>query len=131
MDSPEALPWAVLQERLTAILDASPRCEYLKNPDPCIQRIIRLRDIAQYCGIERHEVYRARRGERSLKPNVQKLLSWFFFSLDRGELVKEKQADGKWRIVHQAPQVPAHAPHARPPSLKAQVDFTTGRLKVL
>jgi hypothetical protein len=126
------LSWGELQLRLTAILDASPRPEYLKNPDPCIQRVIRLRDIAVYCGIDRQEVYRVRRGERSLKPEVQKVLSWFFGNLDSGKLVKECQADGKWRIVYRNPasKVPADAAYAGSPAIKAQVDFLTGKLKL-
>lgn len=136
VDLPEILTWGELQARLTGILDASPRPEYLKNPDPCIQRVIRLRDIATYCGIDRQEVYRVRRGERSLKPEVQKRLSWFFGFLDCGKLVKEKQADGKWRIVrapkpnYPASQVSADAAHARSPSIQASVDFMTGKLKL-
>ena len=128
--SPEPLGWAVLQQRLTVIMEASPRNEYLQNPDPCIQRIIRLRDIADYCDLDKHEIHHARRGDRPLKPEVQKRLSWFFFNLDRGILVKEKQVDGKWRIVHTAQKVPADAPDAGPKAIKAQVDFATGRLKL-
>ena len=128
MDLPEMLPWEVLRARLTRVLMDSPRCELLHNPDPCIQRVIRLRDIADYTGIYRAEIYRVRRGERSLKPDVQKILSWFFFNLDRGRLVKEQQVDGKWRIVPAPSQVHPHAPHARPATLEASVDFLTGKL---
>ncbi|MBA0085216.1 MAG: hypothetical protein HRJ53_09480, partial [Acidobacteria bacterium Pan2503] len=131
VDLPEMLSWGELQLRLTAILDASPRPEYLASGDPCFQRIIRLRDIATYTDIYRAEIYRVRRGERSLKPDVQKKLSWFFHNLDHGKLVKEKQADGKWRIVnHPASKVPAHAAYAGSPAIQAQVDFLTGRLKL-
>lgn len=125
---PEILPWAVLQVRLTAIMDASPRSEYLKGRDPCIHRIIRLRDIANYCGIDRQEIYRVRRGERSLKPEVQRRLSWFFWNFDRGKLVKEKGGDGKWRIVLARAQSPADASDAGPPPIEATVDFLSGRL---
>lgn len=128
MEIPEVLPWAVLQERLTWILEQSPRPEYLKNPDPCIQSVIRLRDIADYCRLQRQEIYRVRRGDRRLKPEVQRVLSWFFFNFDRGRLMKEKCPDGRWRIVPARPQVPADAPHAGPAAIEATVDFLSGRL---
>lgn len=124
------LSWAELQQRLTKILMDSPRPETLGRGGDCIQRIIRLRDIANYTGIYRAEIYRVRRGERSLKPDVQKVLSWFFGNLDRGKLVKEKQADGKWRIVPAAQKVSADATHERASAIAATVDFATGRLTV-
>jgi hypothetical protein len=118
-----------LQQRLTAIMEASPRNEYLNSRrDPCIQRIIRLRDIAVYCGVDRQDIYRVRRGERILKPDLQRKLSWFFFNLDRGRLTKELEGDGRWRIIPAKAQVPAAAPDAGPPAIEATVDFATGRL---
>lgn len=128
MDLPDILPWATLQVRLTWVLEQSPRPEYLKNPDPCIQRVIRLRDIADYCRLQRQEIYRVRRGDRRLKPEVQQVLSWFFFNFDRGRIAKEKCLDGKWRIVPTKPQVPADAADARPKAIEATVDFLNGRL---
>lgn len=128
MDLPDILPWATLQVRLTWVLEQSPRPEYLKNPDPCIQRVIRLRDIADYCRLQRQEIYRVRRGDRRLKPEVQQVLSWFFFNFDRGRIAKEKCLDGKWRIVPAKPQVPADAADARPKAIEATVDFLNGRL---
>lgn len=128
METPEILPWAILQGRLTWILEQSPRPEYLKNPDPCIQRVIRLRDIATYCQIDRQEIYRVRRGERRLKPEVQVKLSWFFFNFDRGRIRKEKCPDGRWRIVPARAQVPADAPHAGAKTIEASVDFLKGSL---
>ncbi|MBA0085705.1 MAG: hypothetical protein HRJ53_11975, partial [Acidobacteria bacterium Pan2503] len=125
MDLPEMLTWEELQRRLTKIMICSPQPYDLgssRGRDPCIQRVIRLRDIANYTGIYRAEIYRVRRGERSLTKDVQQRLSWFFFNLDRGRLVKEPQPDGKWRIVFKAQEVHPHAADARAPAIEATVD---------
>jgi len=132
VESPEILSWDQIKARLNQIMYASPPqhiLNLLENRDnPCVRGVIRLRDIANWCDFDRQCVYRARRGDRLLKPEVQRQLSWFFYLLDRGRLSKEKCYDGRWRIVTTQPQVPTHAADAGAPTRKATVDFRTGRL---
>jgi hypothetical protein len=132
VESPEVLPWDTIKVRLTKIMNDSPRQEQLNllenRDDPCVHGVIRLRDIAEWCHFDRQTIYRARRGDRYLKAEVQKSLSWFFYLLDRGRLSKEKCYDGRWRIVTAQPQVSAHEANAGAPSHAAKVDWLTGKL---
>lgn len=136
MEAPEILSWEALRERLTKIMAELPPYMAFGGKDPCALRILRLRDIAEWCGIGRKQLYFIRRGERTAQlftPEVQRKLSWFFHQWDRGALAKEKQADGKWRLGYRNPQsqVPADAPDAGQARLSAQVSWLDGRLKVL
>ncbi|HEX8807741.1 MAG TPA: hypothetical protein VF760_01965 [Xanthobacteraceae bacterium] len=136
MATPESfLSWAELQERLTTIMAQLPTFSHLASRDPCAQAVLRLRDIAEFCGIERKHLYFIRRGERVTQlytEAVQRKLTWFFTEWDAGRLAKRRQADGKWRISALHPQSEVHpdAPAPRPSTLAASIDFLTGRLKV-
>jgi hypothetical protein len=113
VDSPETLSWFDLSRRLTAVMDATPSPVKLIN-EPCTRSVLRLRDIAEYCDVTYHEVCEARTGRRPLKSEIQKRLSWFFHMWERGRLMKELQADGKYQLVYQEPQ--AHTHETRPPA---------------
>ena len=132
---PEALSWEQLQARLTAIMHDLPTYSDFASRDPCFLKIVRLRDIAEFCRIERKHLYFIRRGERVTQlytEAVQRKLSWFFHEWDAGRLEKRREPDGKWRIGQRYPQPqgPADAPHAGSPTLEAAVDFSTGRLSL-
>ncbi|HEX8784256.1 MAG TPA: hypothetical protein VF764_12840 [Steroidobacteraceae bacterium] len=134
----EFLSWEQLQDRLTRIMLDLPTFSALASRDPCVLAVVRLRDIAEFCGIHRKHLYFIRRGERVTQlytEPVQRKLTWFFTEWDAGRLEKRRQADGKWRISVRDPQSqgPADAPLPRPagsPAVTAAVDFLTGRLTV-
>lgn len=133
METPEALSWAELQERLTRIMALTPSYADFGSKDSCALRVLRLRDIAEFCGIERKHLYFIRRGERKpqlFTPPVQRKLTWFFREWEAGRLVKERGFDGKWRVVHPASQISADATAARASTIQASVDFFTSRLTV-
>lgn len=129
----EALSWAQIAERLTLLMHELPPSWSYHMKDTCVASQLRLRDIADWTGIERKHLYFMRRGERAVlvnRPDNQRKLSLFFELWDAHKLVKGKDADGRWRIHHTQPQVPAHEAHAGAAGLSAQISWADGTLKV-
>lgn len=131
----EAIPnlsWAEIAERLTRIMHDLP-VSWAFHTDPCAGRQLRLRDIAEWTGIERNHLYYVRRGERLARNDRnQQRLSRFFAEWDAGKLVKARGPDGKWRVQHFDPasEIPADAPDEGKTGISAQISWFNGTLKV-
>ena len=106
MEQVNILPWVELQRRLTNIMkELPPSWQFHSGDEACTQKILRLRDIAEWTGIYRMTMYDIRSGRRSgiFTPDKQLKLSRFFALWDAGKLVKGKGPDGKWRVIHVDP----------------------------
>jgi len=110
VDSPEIIPWAEISRRLYAVMEATPPTGKILHSREA-KKVIRIKDIAKYCGIEWKTIYRLAKGERQHERHQRKL-SNFFWAWDRGRLTKEEQVDGTWLIIYRDPQSQAHADEA-------------------
>lgn len=133
METPEPLSWYELQERLTKIMRELPPQWSYHSKDPCVGKILRLRDIAEWCGIERNHLYEVRRGERKealFTAKIQSKLTWFFHQWDKGLLEKRQDPNGRWILCYrnQKPDGTPVQTDAGPSPIEAKVSWWKGTL---
>ncbi len=91
-----------------------PRPEAILHNQGNAREILRVRDIADYCGFQRKRIYHIGDGSREYNyDDTQSKISKFFYLWERGLLRKVEGADGKWRIIYQEPKAPSDEASSR------------------